>query len=55
MKGLILRITVVVMLLTAFSSFAIIKNNKTTEKPQQSVEIQYTQDFSNGFEEREIR
>jgi hypothetical protein len=43
------------MLLTAFSSFAIIKNNKTAEKPQQSVEIQYTQDFSNGFEEREIR
>ena len=55
MKGLILRITVVVMFVIGFSSFALIEKPKPTPKPQQTLELNYSNDFQNGQEEREIR
>ena len=55
MKGLIARITVVVMLIIGFSSFALIEKPKPTPKPQQTLELNYNNSYQNGLEEREIR
>ncbi len=55
MKGLIVRITVVVMLIIGFSSFALNEKAKPTPKPQQTLELNYNNNYQNGLEEREIR